>query len=300
MNLWQMTQERQTEEAGQMWQRLEARVTGREQARLFAAVRALLERLSGRDPLVLFFENVQWADSTSWELLHCLAQRLQDRPILVLLVQRTGEEEDSSEAGLGEAIALGPLSLEGTAALVGHELGEALEPAGGAALAQAIHEQSGGNPLFIQEIVRWLRRSRPAGPVDLQAMLRASSTLRELVISRLDSLPYGQRAVAKAASVVGDEFQRSDPHPLLAERAEKALPASLNGLEQAQMTLMVEARTDPRYAFRQTLIRELVYDSQPFARRRELHGCIAAHLESRYADDLLAQAQKLRQRGEQS
>jgi class 3 adenylate cyclase/tetratricopeptide (TPR) repeat protein len=292
MNLWNLTRERSPGEARPLWQRLEARVTAREQARLFAAIGGLLEALVARAPLVLLLENAQWMDTSSRELLRSLDQRLGTKPILVLLVQR---EESGQEPGAGPGIALEPLSLEGTAALVDCLLGPRLAPAERSTLVQAIHERSGGNPLYVEEIVRlWLQRGATTEPADLQAVLRYSGTLQELVLSRLDNLPHGQRSVVRAASVVGDEFVRRDIGPLLEESLEEGtLDGYLAQAAEARLIFPLGMRVEARYAFRQTSVRELIYDSLPFARRRGLHARLAGVIEARYPGDLAQQAELL-------
>ncbi len=292
LNLWQLAQERQKAQPGQMWQRLQTRVTARERVRLFEAVWGLIARLSADAPLLLFFENAQWMDSASWELLDYLSERLPSWPILALVVQRSEDEDEPlQDIGKGQTLTLKPLSLEDTITLVTHMLGETSVQAD---LAQAIYEQSGGVPLFVEEIVRWLQRTGQHNLDALKDGLRASGTFQELVLSRLDSLPQGQRDTAKAASVVGNEFRRGDLRPLLPPTIDDALlDEYLRGLEEARLILLAESDDDPLYTFRQTLVREVVYESQPFAQRRELHARMAAYLEARHADDLADYAELL-------
>jgi hypothetical protein len=171
-------------------------------------------------------------------------------------------------------------------------------------LAATIYRQSGGNPLFIEEIVRWLRRrGEDAGERpdrDLRRGLRASNTLQELVLSRVDSLPHRQRTVVKHAAVVGDAFATEDLSPLLEkEQSSDALQTALRSLDAAQLTYPVDAGGQ-RHAFQQALIREFVYNSQPFATRRRLHRQIAGMLEARHAQDLLPYAEALAYHYEQA
>jgi len=299
VNLWQLTQERRTTPTGQMWQRLQTRVAEREQLHLFAAVRRVIERL-GRAPMLLFFENVQWMDTPSRELINYLSRRLDSQPIMVLVVQR-GEDETRPAAPfeVGTTIQLKPLSLAGTLVLVASLLKGAPFQTDLHTLGQAIHEQSGGNPLYIEEMVRWLQRTAPERLKEMDSarsaseMLRGSLSLQELVMSRLDSLSHGERETIKAASVVGQEFHASDVRGVLEETASVAVGESLTGLQAARMIIQVEMLDDPRHAFQQVLIRELVYESQSFARRRELHARIAALLEMRCANDPMPYAELL-------
>lgn len=292
-NLWKLAQERQEAErlksgGGAMWQRLEARVTARERERLFAAVSALIERLSQRAPLVLLVENAQWIDTLSQALLDDLQTRIAAWSVLIVLAERT-EDENVRDAN---TFILRPLDQMGTCDLVTHML-QAEETTDIAALCQSIRRHSGGNPLFIEEIVRWMQRTGRMTPGAVEAGLRSSDVLQELIISRVDSLPYGERVAAKDAAIVGDDFQASDLAPLQDERTDDAhLTASLTGLETAQMVLQTSP-ADIHYAFRQTLTREFIYNSQPFDKRRTQHARLAEYLEGRYASALAAHAELL-------
>ncbi len=312
-NLWKLAQERQEAErqeaerqpaqGGQMWQQLEARVSAREKERLFAAVGGLLERLSQRAPLVLLFENAQWMDESSQALLAYLKTRVAAWPILLLRVTRTDEDLTTGNAALPEDVLfLKPLDAAGTRALVTHLLQAEAEPPSTLLedsatldnLCDTIHTQSGGNPLYIEEIVRWMQRTGHMTPDQVAAGLQSSSALQELVTSRVDSLPHDERVAAKDASIVGDDFHTSDLLPLVEARPDDAhLTASLAGLEGAHLTVKTASSGDSQYTFRQTLTREFIYKSQSFAKRRTQHGRLAEYLEQRFAAKLVAYAELL-------
>ena len=284
-SLWQLARERQHTAGGETWQRLERRIAERTQARLFAAVESLLAALIAEAPRVLVFENVQWMDAASRQLLARVAETFSAQPLLLVATARPTENDPPAP---GATLALEPLSLEATRRLTTHLLDDAVPVAELPALAQAIHAQTGGNPLFIEELCAWLRRT---GRRDLLEGLRRSAPLQELVLSRLDALPHPEREVARAAAVVGSDFQTSDLRPLLEGRMAVQLDATLEGLRSARFMLPVTASL--HYAFRQTLVRELLYDAQPVARRRKLHGRLARALHERYAADPLPVAELL-------
>ncbi len=320
-NLWKLAQERQKAQSGQMWQQLEARVAAREKERLFTALGALVESLARRAPLLLLFENIQWMDELSQAALAHLKTQIASWPVFILLTQRT-EGETASEIGnpsnelerispstpfhpltlAEEMLQLGPLNVAETCALVAHLLqaeGETPLPitddaAAFESLCAAIHTHSGGNPLLIEEIVRWMQRTGQATPEAIAAALQSSSALQELIISRVDSLPHSERVAAKDASIVGDDFYTSDLRPLAETQTDDAyLGASLAGLENARLTVRRAPGHDTLYAFRQTLTREFVYNSQPFAKRRAQHARLAEYLEQRYAAQLTEYAELL-------
>ncbi len=298
---WKLAQERQKAQGGQMWQRLEARVTAREQERLFVAVGKLLERLAQHAPLMLIFENAQWMDAPSRALLSYPKDHSGAWPLFVLCLMRS-EETAPPGATLPpeECLVLHPLDFEGTRDFVTYLLQReepsavAEEWAGHADFFDTIHRQSGGNPLFIEEIVRWLRRAGHLTPEAIQTALQSSNALQELIISRVDSLPYKERAVAKNASIVGDDFQAGDLFPLMETKTDAPhLIETLGGLITARMIVGTANDTDARHAFRQTLTREFIYNSLPFTKRRTQHARLAEYLEQRFAAKLTAYAELL-------
>lgn len=288
LDLWQLVQERRQTRTRGTWQTLQARAAARRQEWLRQAVSGLLARLASEGPLLLLFENAQWLDPASRDLLGHLGERWTQLPVLALVVQR-GEEREAT-ADPETTLALGPLSSDGAAALAAGLLGQEL----GDDLAQAIYQRSGGNPLFIEEIARWVQRSGPAALDGLRGGEQTSLTLQELVLSRLDSLPHPQRDLARRASVVGVEFGRDEIHALLpASLDEASVDAQMAGLEAAQFIFSTGTHRHRRYAFRRTLDREVIYRSQSFAQRRDLHARLAAHLEASHPGEPDAQAELL-------
>ncbi|MBN2389514.1 MAG: AAA family ATPase [Anaerolineae bacterium] len=294
-NFWKLAQERQEAErqkpkSGQMWQRLEARVTARERERLFAAVSSLVEQLAQRAPLVLLLENAQWMDTLSQALLDYLQTQITAWPVLIVLAQRT--EGDTSDVADKNMLVLYPLDEAGTCDLATSML-QCDTSDDIAALCQSIHRHSEGNPLFIEEIARWMQRTGCTTSESVENGLQSSDVLQELIISRVDSLPYSERVAAKDAAIVGDDFRSSDLVPLQDDDVDKAsLTASLDGLETAQMVLQMSP-ADVHYAFRQTVTREFIYNSQPFEKRRTQHARLAEYLEKRYASVLATYAELL-------
>ncbi len=249
------------------WQRLRSQVRTRARARLFEAVLDLLRAMAGRAPLVLVFEDAQWMDAPSRTLLDAAAGRLAGAPLLLLEVARGLEAEG------GDVLFLEPLGLAGTTALIAQLLHDTVAPCPPAQLADAVHPLTGGNPLFIQEIVRWLRRTHWSQIDRLDAGLRASRMLQELVLSRLDALPYAVGEAARAAAVAGEVVTAAALAPLLGA-PDDALRDALGQLQEAGWLLPLAGGEGGRSRFRQPLVREMVYDSVPPGRRaaRRMRG----------------------------
>ncbi len=258
--------DQQTSETGQVWQPVSANLGDHEREALHAAVWAVLSGLAKLAPTLIFFEDAHWMDEASQGLVADLGRKINGIPMVILLARR-GEDKTIE----GEAISLGALAPAGAAALVAHLLISDL--------AQIIYEQSGGNPLYVDEITRWFKRTHNINAAELRTVLQSSDFLQQLVMSSLESLPETQREVARAASVIGAEFSTGEVQALLPAAIDPVtLSNHLRELVRARVIALSEAGADARYTFQQTILREVLYNSLPFEQRRELHGKLADHL----------------------
>lgn len=243
--------------------------SNREMIRRMQALAALFSALSAKKPLAVFFEDTQWMDAASKDCLLALSKELATQPVMFLLACRSLETAMKT----GEIIELKPFTRSETSAMVA-----AILTAG---LADIIHEQSNGSPLFVEEISRWIKRTYNIDEAGLKNVLQASDILQKLVLSSLESLPEGQREVARLASVIGIEFRRSEVEALLQDALDPVtLSSYLQNLKQAHLITLSEASVDARYTFIQPIFREILYTSLPFEKRRELHARMAEHLQA--------------------
>ncbi len=255
----------QTSESGDIFRFLPGQFSRAERLRLQRALAQILSHLSTATPLVLFFEDAQWMDEDSQKMLTALLQDLNSRPVLALLASRQELPLLEEQARL---IELKPLDPQGTLQIVTAILAQEL--------AQIIHKQSGGSPLYVEEISRWLQRTRKITAADVQAMLQTSDILTKLILSGVESLPEAQREVLRVASVIGGDFRASELSAILIPPLDPVtLDMHLRALVMGRFLRLVERGPDRRYAFQQTVTRDTLYQTLPFARRRELHKILA-------------------------
>ncbi len=241
----------------------------RDQEMIAQALASLLKAVAADSPVVIFFEDAHWLDRSSRALLSALEQKLATQPILMILAQRGGEDQ----ARVGQTIKLAPLELDGTNEMVSNILVSEL--------ARLIHKQSNGSPLFIKEITHWVRQQWQISLADIKKALQTSDFLRNLVFSNLENLPEKQREIVRVGSVIGDQFRVGELQSLLPSSYDSVtLYNDLRELVEARFLTLSEAGVDPQYAFQQKLVRDILYNSLPFARRRELHAQIAAYFAS--------------------
>jgi class 3 adenylate cyclase/tetratricopeptide (TPR) repeat protein len=212
----------------------------------------VLELLTWRwsEPMLLTIEDAQWLDEASADLLRAVAGHLDARPWVVCASRRT---EDAGWATLPTrtAVHLEPLTEDELEALVA--AASASSPLPADQLAQLV-ERSGGNPLFLQELVSAVRET---GDVDT-----LPGSMESLVTARIDRLPPTQRDLLREASVLGYSFPRSLAAEVLAG-------GDVSELAEAGDFLLQDGEV---FRFRHSTIRDVAYDGLSYRRRRRLHA----------------------------
>jgi DNA-binding CsgD family transcriptional regulator len=177
----------------------------------FAAIHGLYWLCANRaeeTPLVVAVDDVQWADGPSLSWLGYLARRVGDLPLVVVLGLRSGDPggertELVQLVGNSEAhrLALGPLSAAAVGELVRGQLDASAEEA----FCEAVSELSGGNPLFVRELLAAAREQRlPARTGSLTVLERiAPRAVGSSVLARLGRLDAKSVALARAVAVLG-------------------------------------------------------------------------------------------------
>jgi class 3 adenylate cyclase len=241
---------------------------------LFRAARQLVEALASDRPTVLIFEDVQWADSGTLDLLETLAARVRDVPVLLVALARPDLLLARPSWGGGlpgyTALSLDPLSPDDATNLAR----ALLEHRGPAHYDHAVVSVAEGNPLFIEELAAAIVE-RP-----LSAGQQLPTTIRDLVSARLDALPAEERDVLFDAAIVGRTFWRGALERTAASVA--VIPDALDSLEARDLIRHEPAswiEGQEQFAFKNALIRDVAYATVSRARRRELHAMVAAFLE---------------------
>ncbi|MFQ6100392.1 MAG: tetratricopeptide repeat protein [Anaerolineae bacterium] len=261
-------------------------------------------------PVVLILDDFHWADDLSRDMLQALVNLIHEAPVLLCVITRPRPEsplnlsvpptEEPLAAPLRLDLELKPLSPQHSRALLAHlvNLNGMPEP-----LVNTILTNAEGNPFYIEEFVRMLiekevltlgdRQWQVASAVALQTP-EIPTTLRGLMMARVDRLPEDLQDVLRNAAVIGLQFSAR-----LLEEVERRLhgPVSvLPPLERLTDLGLLEKRPqagEQVYAFRHIITQETVYRSLLRSQRPELHGTVAECIEDLYATDLTNQAEVL-------
>ena len=250
---------------------------------------ALLEAVAAREELlVLVFHELHWADESLLRFVQDLLEDGRDAPMLVLCLARPelAERWPSWTGRSGTVVhSLEPLPRDRAALLLDSLCkGGGLHPA----IRESLLERAGGNPFFIEELVRLLLDEGGLPPSSDTADLADTvpGTVQALVSARLDTLPAEAKRVAQTAAVIGDEFWDGALEGLEPDLGAEGVAAALRGLHEREMIEPAERSSLPQeraYRFRQALVREVAYGSVPKQVRARQHAALGDWLEGSIA-----------------
>jgi tetratricopeptide (TPR) repeat protein len=239
-----------------------------ERRRLFEAFVQCLLAIETR-PMVLFVDDLHWADRATLDWLGYVVHRMQGHAFLLVAAYR---QEDAPAAlvhltagwtreGIAHRVRMVRLTNAESAALI-------VSLGGNPALADRVHSQTAGNPYFLIELIRAGKDEVPPA-------------LTELIRGRVDRLPESARQVLQAAAVLAPEFDFATLRRTSGRGEEETLQA-LDAL--LSNSILVEHGT--RYEFSHPLVATVVTDALSGARRAFLSRRAAEALEATHAGRL--------------
>jgi class 3 adenylate cyclase len=236
---------------------------------------------SRRKTLVLVIEDLHWIDEGSQAMLGNLIAAMETNNSVVLVNFRPEYEPAWADSPAYEEIALAPLAHEHTRELLRDLAGEDPSLDG---LDEPIHERTGGNPFFIEEIVRELAESgylegergayRLARPIEDAGV---PVTVQAVLAARIDRLGHDAKQLLQVASVVGKEVS-GQALGLTAGLDEAEMEGALRELIEAGFLYEAEMYPQRIFAFRHPLTREVAYGTQLSEQRASTHAAAARAL----------------------
>jgi ATP/maltotriose-dependent transcriptional regulator MalT len=248
-----------------------------ERYRSHRAVRALLEELAQRRPLMLLLDDLHWADMASIELVSALLRRPPSAPVLIAFAVRPRQLPPRFATALERVGREGALTR---VELYGLTLDEARELLADRpdSDASALYEQTGGNPFYLEQ----LARHGGNGPTRAGGS-RASGIPSAVAASlgeELTSLSPTARLVLEGAAVAGDPFQLE----LAAAAAAVSEDVALEGVDELiRFDLVRNTDVPRRFRFRHPLVRNVLYEGSAAGWRLGAHERCAAALVARGA-----------------
>jgi DNA-binding CsgD family transcriptional regulator len=260
--------------------------------RLFDSLASFLRAAAARRPLLLVLDDLHWADAPSLALLRFLGQELEGVGLLVVGIYRhtevgrdhplLGTLADLSRGQHHRRLLLGGLDQQQVASFVGLVAG--VEPS--LRLAAAVHQQTDGNPFFVTEVVRLLASQGRLGHAEAGSPVLAVGLpegVRAVVAQRLGRLSDGCRQILEVAAVLGRDFELRALQPASGLEGDRVL-VLLEEAEAARVVVAVPGGLG-RWRFAHALVREVLYESLPAARRIRLHARVGEVLEALYVGD---------------
>ena len=255
---------------------------------IFFAIRSIFERRLALAPLLIVVEDLHWADAVSLEALQYLMDRLERRRLILVFTHRpTFDVEQLDSRRISHTtLRLGPLNDGNVRNMLASLFGEGWDQALNT-LGSRILDRAGGNPLFVEEIVRGFIEGGVLVRDGLHWRAAASETAAEIpasiqamLLARMDRLPPDARRLAQEAAVLGPRFDATllaavSTHP-------KQIEAGLDLLCDAEIIEEVADNgsiASQSYRFTQALLQDVIYQNLLLQRRTEMHGQVGAALE---------------------
>jgi predicted ATPase len=254
----------------------------RKKERLFSALLRQLDGLAQRQPVLIIFEDLHWADPTSREMLDLMIDRVARMPVLLVVTFRPEFQHVWSGQPHVAMQALNRLGSGDCAVLV-----EQL--AGNVGLSRdtvdEIVGRTDGVPLFVEEVTkavveagadRLALASIPATSLAVPATLHAS------LLARLDRLGPAVKQVAQTGAALGREFSYELLSASIDRLGERELNDALHRLVEAGVMFQRGAPPAAEYLFKHALVQDTAYGTLLRGARRDLHRRIAEALETRF------------------
>ncbi|UPJ68134.1 AAA family ATPase [Bradyrhizobium sp. 191] len=236
-------------------------------------------------PLVIAFEDLHWIDPTSREVIDLLVDRVQNRPILVIITARSEFQPSWNAHSHITTVVLNRLSRQLRTTLVERVAGRELPKE----VVEEIIVKTDGVPLFLEELTKTVLESdlltERHGRYVLSGpwrQLAIPATLTDSLMARLDRMGPFKR-IAQIGATIGREFSYETLRAVANTPAEQIV-AALNHLEEAGLIMRRGHPPDALYSFKHVMIQNAAHASLLHSERRKLHSRIVQVLSEMYPE----------------
>jgi class 3 adenylate cyclase/predicted ATPase len=242
-----------------------------------------LETLCQQGPVLMIYEDAQWIDPSTRELLDATLQRVAELPVLLIVTFRP----EFQPAWISEAhfttLKLRRLGQDEGSALVERVAGSTVLPDN---VIAVIVERTDGVPLFVEELTKAVLEARPHDEEAARSLstgsldaLAVPITLHASLMARLDRLGPVARESAQVGAAIGREFSY-ELIAAVADRSDEALRAALDQLVHAGLVFRRGSPPEATFRFKHALLQDAAHSSLLRSSRQKLHAQIAAALEA--------------------
>jgi predicted ATPase len=234
-------------------------------------------------------EDLHWIDKSSEDTLMALLDSISGERVFLIFTYRPEYIHTWGAKSYHSQVNLNRLSNRESLAMVSHLLGtEDFEKE----LEELILEKTEGVPFYIEEFIKSLKdlkiieRKKTAYHLakNLQEVT-IPSTIQDVIMARVDSLPDGAKELLQFGSAIEREFSY-ELIKQVSELSEKELLSRLSVLKDAEVIFERGIYPESAYIFKHALTQEVVYDSILVRRKKQLHNRIGHAIEQLYKDNL--------------
>jgi len=255
--------------------------------RIFGALKQLVLKSSENRPLIIAYENLHWIDQSSEEVLKGQLDAISGARVFLIYTYRPQYIHTWGARSYHGQVNLNRLSTRETAMMASHLLDtEGLDKD----IEQLVLEKTEGVPFFIEELINSLRDQKiiekKENKYHLTKDIREAiipSTIHDVIMARVDSLPEGAKNLLQTGAVAGREFS----HHLIkrvTEFSKEELLSHLSVLKDSELLYERGIYPQSTYVFKHALTQEVAYNSLLQKKRTELHEKIGLVLEKIHAD----------------
>jgi class 3 adenylate cyclase/tetratricopeptide (TPR) repeat protein len=239
-------------------------------------------------PAVFVVEDLHWIDPASENLLGQIVREKEQMPLLILCTARPSYESPWKQIANVRELQLQPLSRQCTVDMVKSILGcDTIDEC----LSRVVIEETGCNPLYTEEITRYLLESGSIKRTGLTATcefapgdIKVPSTILDLLQTRIDRLEEGPKALLQTAAVIGQQF--SPELSRLVSGLDASFDRNLSELEKQGLIFREQMEDRVVYRFKHALLQDAIYNSLLRERRERLHQLVGETMERLYSDRL--------------
>ena len=262
----------------------------------YQAITRLLLTENRKQPVIAVFEDLHWNDSLTLGLLNELVVGARDARLLLLVSYRPAYRDQWSGRPGYHQLRLEPLPTQSVSELLLTLLGA--DP-GLTPLKKFILGRAGGNPFFVEEIVRAL--------VDTGALqgsrgdyklfkefseIEVPPTVQAVLAARIDALPTAEKRLLQDAAVIGHNVPFELLHAICGME-ENEVRGLLGNLQASEFLYNTQLFPDLEFTFKHSLTHDVAYAGLRHERRREMHERVVERMEALYASRLDEQVERL-------